>query len=357
MSMRRTDASSSAHLTPRASQIAAINGFVQTVLSCTVSITLAGCERAPLNYFSSAGASSRPILHLNYGLTFVSCAVIVIIAALLIAAIARKRSPAASPSEVTREGHGLRWIYIGTGISTVVLFICSIWSMVTLAKVAGPPSRPAVTIDIIGHQWWWEARYNAEPAQRSFSTANELHIPVGQPVRLRLTGQDVIHSFWVPQLAGKTDTIPGLTNIAWLQADQPGVYYGQCTEYCGHQHAKMGVIVVAEPPAAFDAWWDHQLAASSPPQGRAQQGEELFMQHCAACHTVRGTLAGGVLGPNLSHLKQRKRIASGQIENTHDGLASWVAHPQAIKPGALMPEPALNADQVDSIVAYLETLD
>jgi cytochrome c oxidase subunit 2 len=119
----------------------------------------------------------------------------------------------------------------------------------------------------------------------------------------------------------------------------------------------MGVIVVAEPPEAFSAWWDHQLAGSSEPHGRAQQGQDLFMQHCATCHTVRGTLAGGVLGPNLSHLKQRKRIASGQIENTHEGLASWVAHPQSIKPGALMPDPALNADQLDLIVAYLETLD
>ena len=318
---------------------------------------LAGCNEVPLNYVTSSGASSRPIVYLNWGLTFISCAVIVIIAVLLIAAIVRRRTAPRSPDEVTGGGHGLRWIYVGTGISTVVLLICSIWSMVTLAKIAVPPTQPAVTIDIVGHQWWWEARYRGEPAQRIFTTANELHIPVGQPVRLRLTGQDVIHSFWVPQLAGKTDTIPGLTNLAWLQADQPGVYYGQCTEYCGHQHAHMGVIVVAESPQAFALWWDHQLSSAPPPQGLAQQGRETFMEHCATCHTIRGTPAGGILGPDLSHLQQRRRIAAGQMENTPDTLANWIAHPQAIKPGALMPDPALDANQLKSIVAYLETLD
>jgi cytochrome c oxidase subunit II len=334
-----------------------IHGRRSWLMFAAVSIALTGCQQAPLNYVTASGAASRPTVHLNWGLSFVSCAVIVIITVLLIAAIVRRRAPARSPDEVTRGGRGLRWIYVGTGVSTLVLFACSIWSMVTLAKVAAPPTPPAVTIDIVGHQWWWEARYRGVPAQRSFTTANELHIPVGQPVRLQLTGQDVIHSFWVPQLAGKTDVIPGLTNVAWLQADKPGVYYGQCTEYCGHQHAHMGVIVVAESPQAFATWWDHQLSASPPPQGIAQQGRQAFMEHCATCHSIRGTLAGGILGPDLSHLKQRRRIPSGQMENTPETLADWIAHPQSIKPGALMPDPALDANQRKSILAFLETLD
>ena len=320
-------------------------------------LALAACERAPLNYVTASGAASRPVVHLNWGLTAISLAVIAIICVMVIAAIVRRRPPPASPNEIVRAGNGLKFVYTATGISTVILFVCSVWSLVTLAKVSAPPSTPAVVIDVIGHQWWWEARYRGDPAQRSFTTANELHIPVGVPVALHLTGEDVIHSFWVPQLAGKTDTIPGLTNVAWLEADKPGVYYGQCTEYCGHQHAQMGVRVIAESADAFAQWWNRQLQAPAPASGQAQQGAQAFLANCASCHTIRGTAAGGVLGPDLSHLKQRQRIAGEQIDNTPEELRAWIAHPQAIKPGALMPDPAIDARQLDAIVAYLETLE
>jgi cytochrome c oxidase subunit 2 len=209
---------------------------------------------------------------------------------------------------------------------------------------------------VIAHQWWWEVRYQGDPQSRSFVTANELHIPVGQPVQVRLHAADVIHSFWVPQLAGKTDTIPGQTNKTWLQADHPGTYYGQCTEYCGAQHAHMAFVVVAQAAGQFTMWWDHQLSDPAPPGGLAAKGRDVFMSHCAACHKVRGTSAGGILGPDLSHVAGRSRIPSGMLPNDPEHLSAWISHPQAVKPGALMPEPQLDADQVQAVLAYLETL-
>jgi cytochrome c oxidase subunit 2 len=322
----------------------------------SVAASMSACERAPLNYMTSAGPASAPVVQLGWGLTMVSCAVIVIISALVLAAIFRRRRAVQAIEQILRGRGGLSWIYVGVSISTVVLFICSTWSLITLAHVARPPRAPAVVVDIIGHQWWWEVRYHGNPVDRNFTTANELHIPVGQPVEVRLSTGDVIHSFWVPQLAGKTDTIPGQTNVGWLQADQPGVYFGQCAEYCGVQHAHMAFVVVAEAPDQFAAWWEHQLAASPAPSGLGAEGADRFMQHCATCHTVRGTLAGGILGPNLSHLAQRRRIASGVYPNTAQTLMQWVSHPQSIKPGALMPDPALDDERLQSITAYLQSL-
>jgi cytochrome c oxidase subunit 2 len=304
----------------------------------------------------ASGPASLPVARLGWALTAVSCAVIVIITLLVLAALFRRRPADQASTEIQRNPGGLSFIYVGVAISTVVLFVFSTWSLVTLAHVARPPRAPAVVVDIVGHQWWWEVRYHGNPVERNFTTANELHIPVGQPVELRLSTGDVIHSFWVPRLAGKTDTIPGQTNVAWLQADQAGTYFGQCTEYCGLQHAHMAFVVVAESPERFAAWWDLQLAASPAPNATAERGEDLFMQRCAACHTVRGTLAGGILGPNLSHLAQRQRIAAGVLPNTPETLTQWVAHPQSLKPGALMPDPALDRAQLQAVIAFLQSL-
>jgi len=322
----------------------------------TALTVLAGCERAPLNYMTSAGASSEPVMYLGWGLTVVSCVVIAIITWLVVWGSLRRRPAPASSDEIGRPRSGLRWIYVGSGISTIALFACTVWSVVVLAHVAHAPKPPKITVDVIGHQWWWEVRYNAEPASRSFVTANELHVPVGEPVQIRLGTADVIHSFWVPQLAGKTDTIPGQTNRTWLQADKPGTYFGQCTEYCGQQHAHMAFVVVAEPAQQFASWWEHQLSTPPRSSGLASEGEQVFMAHCAACHSVRGTLAGGILGPDLSHIARRSRVPSGLLQNAPANLDAWISHPQTIKPGSLMPDPALNERQQQAVVAYLETL-
>jgi len=174
---------------------------------------------------------------------------------------------------------------------------------------------------------------------------------------VELTGADVIHSFWIPALAGKTDTIPGRTNLTWLQADRPGVYRGQCTEYCGAQHAHMAAFVVADTPAAFEAWRRGQLApAPTPASPLTMAGARVFQAHCSACHAVRGTQADGIVGPDLTHLMSRQTIAAGALPNDGASLAGWVANPQALKPEAKMPANNLTGPQLNAVVAYLETL-
>jgi cytochrome c oxidase subunit 2 len=182
-------------------------------------------------------------------------------------------------------------------------------------------------------------------------TANELHVPAGQPVRLKLMGGDVIHSFWVPQLAGKMDAIPGQVNETWIEASKPGTYLGQCTEYCGQQHAHMALRVIADTPDAFRAWWAHQLTAPEEMPGRQD-----FEEQCGRCHTVRGTAAAGTLGPNLSHLMQRRTIAAGLLPNDAPDLDRWIADPQGLKPGVLMPAVKLPDYQRARIVLYLMAL-
>jgi len=312
----------------------------------------------PMSYLHTVGPAADPVTRLGWGLGLISVAVVVIITTLLLGAVLRKRDAAGQGNEVARDGGGLRWIYIGVGISSVVLAACAIWTLLTLTAVAHPATKPAFTVRVTGLQWWWRMRYENGDAGQVFTTANELHIPVGQPVRLELESGDVIHSFWVPQLGGKTDTIPGQTNVSWFQADRPGVYRGQCAEYCGEQHAHMALQVVAEPPAAFQAWWQAQLAAAvpAPAAGPAAVGAALVQARCSACHTVRGTEAGGIVGPDLTHLASRRTIAGGTLPNDGPHLADWIAHSQRIKPGTKMPEFAFSAGDLAAVVAYLTTL-
>jgi cytochrome c oxidase subunit 2 len=227
-----------------------------------------------------------------------------------------------------------------------------VWTVVVLAKIQAPPVQPRVSIEITGRQWWWQVRYlSADPAQQ-FDTANEIHIPVGEPIRLKLLGGDVIHSFWVPQLAGKMDAIPGQVNETWISAAAPGVWTGQCTEYCGVQHAKMLLKVVADAPVDFAAWRAHQLAGPM-----AAAGQAVFESHCGNCHAVRGTQADGSFGPDLSHLMQRRTLASASLPNDPATLARWIADPQSLKPGNKMPAVALNDRERRGLMAYLESLN
>jgi cytochrome c oxidase subunit 2 len=312
---------------------------------------------SPLSYLTSAGAKSDATLPLTWGLIAISAAVVAIVAVLVLAALARSRSRAAAPV-VDDDSRATSWVYIGVGISTCVLVVALVWTVRVLAVVNAPPGRPALTIEITGNQWWWKARYLNDDPSKVLTTANEIHIPVGTPVRIRLLGGDVIHSFWVPALAGKTDTIPGQVNTAWLEASAPGRYRGQCTEFCGVQHAHMGFDVVADPPDAFAKWLDAQLApAASVTGGAMQHGEQAFVFRCGACHTVRGTEAGGTVGPDLTHLMSRRSIAAGTLPNNASMLAAWIANPQALKPGTRMPTLQLTGPEIGDISAWLATLN
>lgn len=315
----------------------------------------------PLSYLHGFGSKAYPVTSLTWGLLIISIAVCVIITALVFAAIFRRPRtapvpPAAIPPE--RGASGGSWIVIGVGISTVALLGSLVWTVVVLAAINGPPTKPGLTLEVTGQQWWWKARYLNGDASRILTTANEFHIPTGVPVRVKLIGGDVIHSFWVPALSGKTDTIPGQTNMTWIEADKPGRYEGQCTEYCGLEHSRMQFFVVAETPAEFHAWLDAQLKpASAPATPALARGEREFVFRCGACHTVRGTKAGGSVAPDLTHLMSRKTIASGSLPNNIATLSGWIANPQALKPGTLMPTLYLSGPELTDIRTYLATLN
>jgi cytochrome c oxidase subunit 2 len=215
-----------------------------------------------------------------------------------------------------------------------------------------------LTIKVRGLQWWWDIEYFGSGSEQRFQTANEIHIPVGRNIRLQLEGIDVIHSFWVPSLAGKQDLIPGRPNELILRAERPGVYRGQCAEFCGLQHAHMAFFVVAEEQPVFEEWvrLQRQNAVESS-DTEAAAGRQVFLSKpCAACHAVRGTNATGTNGPDLTHVGGRKYIAAGLFETTRGSLAAWTADPQTLKPGNNMPMVPLSAEELRAVSAYLASL-
>jgi len=308
-------------------------------------------------YHHTFGPAVDRVTSLGWGLATVSLLVVLIIGVLLLVGIFRKRASAGAHGLAVRsDSGGVSWIYVGTGISTLVLVGCMLWTMVVTAAVSRPPSKPALTLVVTASQFWWSVRYQGATTASSFVTANEIHIPVGEPVRIELKSADVIHSFWIPQLAGKMDVIPGQTNVSWLQADKPGDYRGQCAAFCGAQHAHMALLVVAEPASAFAAWQERQLTEMNP-EASESEGQKVFATHCGVCHTIRGITPAGIRGPDLSHLKTRGTLAAGLLLNTPGNLAAWIANPQAFKPGARMPAQILSGAELAAVTSYLNTLD
>ncbi|CAG4918245.1 cytochrome c oxidase subunit II [Paraburkholderia gardini] len=313
---------------------------------------------APLNYFlHAAGPAAAPTMHLGWMLTALAVAVSLLVATLLLVAIARRR-PRADPAAVHPDSGGVAWIYIGTGVSSIVLLATLVYVLMTLETVAAPARQPNLTITVTAYDWWWKVTYSDSPdPARNFATANEIHIPVGEPVKIELQSADVIHAFWVPQLAGKTQTIPGQINEQWIEADRPGTYRGQCSQFCGAQHAHMAFEVVAQNAQDFDAWRLAQGQAAQPVSGAtAAAGQKLFGERCAGCHTVRGTDALGVQAPDLTHLGSRRLLAAGALANTSANQLDWIQHAQRIKPDSLMPSIALSAADAAALSAYLSTL-
>ena len=240
-------------------------------------------------------------------------------------------------------------------LGLLVLLVASVFTDRALARL---PLKDAVNIEVTAHQWWWTVTYKEGPVSETFDTANEIHVPVGRPVLIQLRSSDVIHSLWIPSLAGKRDLIPGRTATIALQADQPGLYRGQCAEFCGFQHAFMAFDVLAESPAQFEAWRQQQLKpAATPTDALAVRGQALFQSvQCAMCHAVQGTIAQGRNAPDLTHVASRRTIAAGTLPNNAANLASWIADPQKHKPGVNMPANPMSGEDLAAIVAYLGTL-
>jgi cytochrome c oxidase subunit 2 len=315
----------------------------------------------PLAYLTASGPRAAHTAPLTWYMLIVSILVCVIVTALVWIAARRSHGTGGAAETVAvpieRGADGFPWVKWGLVLSAIPLITSLVWTMAVLARVAGPPADTKLSIDVTGRQYWWQATYDGPAPRQHFSTANEIHIPVGVPVLVRLHGADVIHSFWVPQLAGKTDAIPGQNNVTWLQADRPGRYRGQCTEYCGLQHAKMAFEVVAEPRDRFELWRAHQEALAPPPtDGATRFGQAVFEHRCASCHAIRGTPAQGVIGPDLTHLKDRSLIGSGALPNSAGAVAGWIQSPQTVKPGSTMPDQNLSGPELVAVSAYLETL-
>ena len=247
-------------------------------------------------------------------------------------------------------------LIFGLGIPVVVLSGLFAAANIYLVKQTSPPSpsSTAMSMNVIGHQFWWEVHYGGSAAV----TANEIHIPTRTRVNVVTTTSDVIHSFWVPALNRKIDMVPGRSNRVLLYASSPGTFRGQCSQFCGPQHANMGMYVVAQPPAQFRAWLAHNAAPAAPPTTpTAQIGARLFLgSQCASCHRIAGTLAQGLVGPDLTHVASRTTLAALTIPNTAPELAAWIRNPQGIKPGALMPSLGLSESEIAALVAYLEGL-
>jgi cytochrome c oxidase subunit 2 len=284
----------------------------------------------------------------------VGVAVYAVVVVLFFVALSRR------PSGAFDEKRRLRIVALGGFATTgvlVALLVASARRGHGLNPLVG--ARDALVVRVIARQWWWEFRYPGAAPDDEVTTANELHIPAGRPVLLELASRDVIHSFWVPSLYGKRDLIPGHDSTAYIQADRPGVFRGQCAEFCGAQHAKMAFVVVAQAPDEFETWLSQQRrpAASITATPEVARGREIFLRGtCPMCHTVAGTVAGATMGPDLTHVRSRLTLGAGTVANARDHLAAWITDSQRFKPGNHMPPIPLAAQPLADLVSYLETL-
>lgn len=316
---------------------------------------LAGCDGRQSALVPHAIEAAK-ILHLFVVFLVVAAVVWLSVALMLAAGLGRRKPERAGPLDLDRgTEHRFGTIVLGcavaTGVTVVALSVLSYLAQDTvLANAAAAPLQ----IKVLGHQWWWEVEYESPWPDQIFVTANEIHVPVGQPVTLKLETRDVIHSFWVPSLNGKTDLINEQENDLRFTVDHPGVYRGQCAEFCGLQHAHMGFEVVAESPAEFEAWRRSQL---EPAVSGDKRGDMVFRgKGCALCHTIRGTMSSGKVGPDLTHLASRRTIAAAELPLNQGNLAAWIADPQHIKPGNQMPQMPLDGPDVIALAHYLGTL-
>jgi cytochrome c oxidase subunit 2 len=332
------------------------------VLSSVAAMLAAAACSGVQPIFAPGGPQARSIADLGWFVLIIFSAVSVIMWALIFWIASRRRGTLAEHAPYDAPSDK-RWIVIG-GFLIPAAILCLIF-VATLKTMrmfpmgdheihAGPPA-----ITITGHQWWWQIEYQIGGVNQHVVDANELHIPAGEPVDIALRTRDVIHSFWIPRLHGKVDLVPGFDNRIRIQADQPGLYRGECGEYCGPQHAHMILLVDVQAPADFDAWLAQaRQPAAAPADAFATRGQQVFMSSaCVLCHTIRGTNAQGLVGPDLTHFGRRRGVASNSYPNSTAYLESWVTHAQTMKPNAQMPDiTAFTGDDLRALVAYLEGL-
>jgi cytochrome c oxidase subunit II len=311
--------------------------------------------------FDPSSPQARAVAHLWWWMFGVGGGVWLAVMIAMIMAVRTRHGQRGSDDlmHVSRETHaGMERIVAGATFVTILILGGFLAYDFTVGRLLAQHPQQALTINLVGHQWWWEAQYVDPDPSKRVVTANEMHVPVGVPVQFKLSSTDVIHSFWAPSLNGKRDLIPGYTSSYWFTADTAGTYRGQCAEFCGLQHAKMAFYIVAEPRPQFLAWLAAASAQPDPPTDPTLvYGQRVFMSAgCSVCHSIAGTEARSTVGPNLTHFKSRSTIAAGTLANNRANLTRWIANPQAIKPGVRMPPSHLSPVQLNALVSYLETM-
>ena len=316
-------------------------------------LLMTGCADNSASMLNAAGPAAARINVLWWFMFAVGTIVYVVVMGYMLVALFRRRSGDFDEANPPNEGTGIV-VWGGAIIPAIILLGTFGVTVFTMRALNEPEIADDLIIEVTGNQWWWDVRY----PELGFTTANEIHIPVGEPVAVKLTSDDVIHSFWVPKLHGKLDLIPGQVTEFWLEASEAGVYLGECAEFCGVQHAKMQFLVIAQEEGEFRQWVaQQQQPAPEPGNELVQEGQEVFLDSsCVYCHTIKGTNATGDLGPDLTHLASRRTLAAGTIPNNRGNLGGWIVAPQNIKPGSLMPPTQLTGPQLQALLAYLETL-
>jgi cytochrome c oxidase subunit 2 len=311
------------------------------------------------NIFKPLAQPAQEIKETSVLVLAVSAVIFVVVAGLLLYALIRFRHRAGDEASEPPQVYGSNQIELAwTVLPVLIVFVLILVTSRTIADIQNrKPPNGTVQATIVGHQWWWEIRY----PELGIVTANELHVPASdgrgpRPTFLKLRSADVAHSFWVPQLAGKTDLIPNRENLMWIEPTKPGTYLGNCAEYCGTQHARMLIRVVVHSPDDFDRWVREQQQAAAEAANAIEGRKAFFANSCVNCHTIKGTSAQGKFGPDLTHFMSRETLAAGVIPNTPDNLRLWVRDPQKIKVGCLMPNMQLTDQEVNHITAYLQTL-
>ena len=340
-----------------------------TYAGAALLISLTGCT-SEQSSFNAHGPAAHRIASLSGFMTILFLVISLIMWIVIAVAFFRRRGTLAE-HEPIQAGGGEMWIAIG-GIAIPLLILTLLFvlglqllrdfpihGMHGAAMHAEMQKSMKPEIQIIGHQWWWEIHYLNDDVSKEVTTANELHLPVGRAVNIEVETHDVMHSFWIPALHGKVDLIPGMKNYIRVEASQPGAYTGQCAEYCGAEHARMLLLAIVQEPDEYEAWLAQQRApGAEPTTPQAIAGQKEFLAGpCSMCHTVRGTIAGGRVAPDLTHIGSRKMIAANSYQNNNAYLEAWVTHAQSLKPESAMPNlTQFSGEQLQDLVAYLRQL-
>jgi len=339
-------------------------GWAVLAAPCLPLLSGCGGSQSALN---PQGFEAERLAHLFWLFTGVCGAVWGLVGIAMLTAITRRSEFVTADPLCLDPRRERRASFVVGGLVSVTALILVAFTLLSYLATRGlATTGEALGIEVTGYQWWWNVKYESPDPSQVFDTANEIHVPVGRPVKIELKAADVIHSFWVPNLTGKQDLIPGQDNVLTFTARRAGRYRGQCAEFCGWQHAHMSFLVIAESQNDFDAWRAGQIKAANSlsgnrapatSAGNSSGGEHVFMTRgCALCHTIRGTDAGGRAGPDLTHLASRSTLAAGTLPNTKQDLLAWIADPQAIKPGNKMPKVPLDRSELEAVGNYLRTL-